>query len=231
MITFLTDVKHFWQQRTSEKQEMTMQVCGYAAQDAKAPLTPYSFERREPQDHDVAIDIKYSGICHSDIHQVNNGWDGSTFPMVPGHEIAGIVSQVGTKVTRYKVGDRVAVGNFVDSCRKCGPCHKGLEQYCVEGATWTYNVVERDGKTQTQRGYSNKIVVDENYILRIPDNLPLDRSAPLLCAGITLYSPLMHWKVGSGKKVAIVGLGGLGMKPKRSLELRSIPTRKHLESL
>src|SRR5215213_4740062 len=189
---------------------MTMQACGYAAHYAKAPLTPYSFDRREPRDHDVAIDIKYSSICHSDIHQVNNGWGGSTFPMVPGHEIAGIVSQVGTNVTRYKVGDRVAVGNFVDSCRKCGPCHKGLEQYCVEGATWTYNAVERDGKTQTQGGYSNKIVVDENYVLQIPDNLPLDRAAPLLCAGITLYSPLMHWKAGPGKKVAIIGLGGLG---------------------
>jgi alcohol dehydrogenase (NADP+) len=141
---------------------------------------------------------------------VNNGWGGSTFPMVPGHEIAGIVWQAGTKVTRYKVGDRVAVGNFVDSCRKCGPCHKGLKQYCVEGATWTYNAVERDGKTQTQGGYSNKIVVDDNYVLRIPDNLPLDGSAPLLCAGMTLYSPLMHWKAGPGKKVAIIGLEALG---------------------
>ena len=189
---------------------MTMQVCGYAAHHAKAPLTPYSFERREPRDHDVAIDIKYSGICHSDIHKVNNGWGGSTFPMVPGHEIAGIVSQLGTKVTRYRVGDRVAVGNFVDSCRNCGPCHKGLEQYCVKGARWTYDAVEEDGKNQTYGGYSNKIIVDENYVLRIPDNLPLDRSAPLLCAGITLYSPLIHWKVGPGKKVAIIGLGGLG---------------------
>ena len=189
---------------------MTMQVCGYAAHHAKAPLTPYSFERREPLDHDVAIDIKYSGICHSDIHKVNNGWGGSTFPMVPGHEIAGIVSQLGTKVTRYRVGDRVAVGNFVDSCRNCGPCHKGLEQYCVKGARWTYDAVEEDGKNQTYGGYSNKIIVDENYVLRIPDNLPLERSAPLLCAGITLYSPLIHWKVGPGKKVAIIGLGGLG---------------------
>src|SRR5215216_6084898 len=189
---------------------MTMQVCGYAAHYAKAPLSPFSFDRREPRDHDVAIDIKYSGICHSDIHQVNNGWGGSTFPMVPGHEIAGIVSQFGTEVTRLKVGDRVAVGNFVDSCRKCGPCHKGLEQYCVEGATWTYNAVERDGKTQTQGGYSNKIVVDENYVLRIPDNLPLDRTAPLMCAGITLYSPLVYWKAGPGRKVAIIGFGGLG---------------------
>lgn len=188
-----------------------IQVCGYAAQHAKAPLTPYYFERRKPRDNDVAIDIQYSGICHSDIHQIRNEWGGSTFPMVPGHEIAGIVSEVGTRVTRYKVGDRVAVGNFVDSCRKCSPCQKGLEQYCIEGATWTYNAVERDGdgKTPTQGGYSNKIVVDENYVLKIPDNLPLDRAAPLLCAGITLYSPLIHWKA-SGKKVAIVGLGGLG---------------------
>src|SRR5919112_2153818 len=189
---------------------MTRRVCGYAAHHAKAPLVPYSFERREPGDRDVAIDIKYSGICHSDIHKVNNGWGGSTFPMVPGHEIAGVVSQVGTKVTHYKVGDRVAVGNFVDSCRNCDPCHKGLEQYCVKGARWTYDALEVDGKTQTYGGYSNKIVVDDNYVLRIPDNLPLDRSAPLLCAGITLYSPLMHWKVGPGKKVAIIGLGGLG---------------------
>jgi alcohol dehydrogenase (NADP+) len=188
---------------------MTIQVCGYAAQHAKASLTPYSFERRKPQDNDVMIDIQYSGICHSDIHQVNNEWGGSIFPMVPGHEIVGIVSEVGTKVTRFKVGDRAAVGNFVDSCRKCIPCRKGLKQYCVEGATWTYNAFERDGKTKTYGGYSNKIVVDENYVLQIPDNLPLDRAAPLMCAGITLYSPLMHWKA-AGKKVAIIGLGGLG---------------------
>ena len=189
---------------------MTIQVCGYAAQYAKAHLTFYNFERREPRDHDAVVDIKYSGICHSDIHQVNNGWGTSVFPMVPGHEITGIISDVGTKVTRFKVGDKVAVGNFTDSCRKCRPCLEGLEQYCVEGATWTYNGIERDGKTQTQGGYSNKIVVDENYILRIPDSLPLDRSAPLLCAGITLFSPLKHWKAGPGKKIAIVGLGGLG---------------------
>jgi uncharacterized zinc-type alcohol dehydrogenase-like protein len=190
-----------------------IQVCGYAAQNAKSPLTEYSFERREPGDYDVIIDIHYCGICHSDIHQVNDEWGGSIFPMVPGHEITGIVSQVGAKVTRYKVGDGVAVGNFVDSCRKCSPCHQGLEQYCVEGATWTYNAVERgDGKKfiPTQGGYSNKIVVDENYVLSIPDNLHLDSAAPLLCAGITLYSPLVHWKAGPGKKVAIIGLGGLG---------------------
>jgi alcohol dehydrogenase (NADP+) len=189
---------------------MTMRVCGYAAHHAKAPLVPYYFERREPGDRDVAIDIKYSGICHSDIHKVNNGWGGSTFPMVPGHEIAGVVSQVGTEVTHYKVGDRIAVGNFIDSCRNCDPCHKGLEQYCVKGARWTYDALEVDGKTQTFGGYSNKIVVNENYVLQIPDSLPLHRSAPLLCSGITLYSPLMHWKAGPGKKVAIIGLGGLG---------------------
>jgi alcohol dehydrogenase (NADP+) len=190
-----------------------IQVCGYAAQNAKSPLTYFSFERREPREYDVIVDIHYCGICHSDIHQVNDEWGGSTFPMVPGHEITGIVSKVGAKVTRYKLGDRVAVGNFVDSCRKCGPCQKGLEQYCEEGATWTYNSVQKaDGKETipTQGGYSNKIVVDENYVLSIPDNLPLDSSAPLLCAGITLYSPLMHWKAGPGKKVAIIGLGGLG---------------------
>ena len=130
--------------------------------------------------------------------------------MVPGHEITGIVLQVGSKVTRYKAGDRVGVGCFVDSCRKCGPCSKNLEQYCVEGMTTTYNGIERDGNTRTQGGYSNKIVVDENYVLRVPGNLPLDKAAPLLCAGVTLYSPLMHWKAGPGKKVAIIGLGGIG---------------------
>src|ERR671913_428113 len=185
-------------------------VVGYAAKQAKGPLTSYTFKRRDPLDHDIVIDIQYCGICHSDIHQVKDEWGGSTFPIVPGHEIAGIVSQVGAKASRYKVGDRVGVGCFVDSCRDCSPCRKGLEQYCAEGCTLTYNGVERDGETQTYGGYSNKIVVDENYVLRIPDNLPLDRSAPLLCAGITLYSPLMHWRVGPGKKVAIIGLGGLG---------------------
>lgn len=187
-----------------------IQVYGYASTQAKGPLTLYEFERREPLDHDVVIDIQYCGICHSDIHQVSDEWGGSTFPMVPGHEIAGIVSQVGTNVSRYKVGERVGVGCFVDSCRKCTPCRDGLEQYCVEGCTLTYNDVERDGKTSTQGGYSNKIVVNEDYVLKIPNDLPLPRAAPLMCAGITLYSPLMHWNAGPGKKVAIIGLGGLG---------------------
>jgi uncharacterized zinc-type alcohol dehydrogenase-like protein len=185
-------------------------VHGYASTRAKGPLTLYEFERREPLDHDVVIDIQYCGICHSDIHQVSDEWGGSMFPMVPGHEIAGIVSQVGTNVSRYKVGERVGVGCFVDSCRKCSPCRDGVEQYCVEGCTLTYNDVERDGKTSTQGGYSNKIVVNEDYVLKIPNDLPLPRAAPLMCAGITLYSPLMHWNAGPGKKVAMIGLGGLG---------------------
>ncbi|MFY9796291.1 MAG: NAD(P)-dependent alcohol dehydrogenase [Candidatus Nitrosopolaris sp.] len=187
-----------------------IQVSGYAAQQAKAPLAPYAFERREPREHDIVIDIQYCGICHTDIHQVRNEWGASTFPMIPGHEIAGIVTGVGSKATRYQIGDRVAVGCFVDSCRKCGPCRQGLEQYCTEGPTLTYNSLERDGQTRTQGGYSDKIVVDEDYILRLADNVSLDRAAPLLCAGITMYSPLIHWNAGPGKKVGIIGLGGLG---------------------
>jgi uncharacterized zinc-type alcohol dehydrogenase-like protein len=182
---------------------------GYAAAVAKAPLQPYSFERREPRQHDVAIDIKYCGICHSDIHQARDEWGGAIFPMGPGHEIAGVVTAVGSKVTKFKVGDKVGIGCFVDSCRECEQCKDGLEQYCAVGAVWTYNAKEKNGEP-TFGGYSDKIVADENYVLRLPDNLPLDAVAPLLCAGITLYSPLKHWQTGPGKKVAIVGLGGLG---------------------
>ena len=187
-----------------------IQAKGYAADKSKAPLTPYLFTRREPGKHDVLIDIRYCGICHSDIHQVREEWGPAIFPMVPGHEIVGVVSRVGSNVTKYKVGDTVGVGCFVDSCRTCAHCKEGLEQYCKEGSTLTYNAMERDGKTPTMGGYSNKIVVDENYVLRIPANLPLDATAPLLCAGITLFSPLRHWNAGPGKKVAIIGLGGLG---------------------
>jgi uncharacterized zinc-type alcohol dehydrogenase-like protein len=182
---------------------------GYAASVAKAPLKPYSFERREPRERDVVIDIEYCGICHSDIHQARDEWGGSIFPMVPGHEIAGVVAAVGGGVTRYKVGDKVGVGCFVDSCRACAHCRKGLEQYCQDGLVFTYNSREHDG-TPTMGGYSERIVVDEDYVLRMPDNLPLDACAPLLCAGITLYSPLMHWRAGPGMNVAIIGLGGLG---------------------
>ena len=186
---------------------------GYAAVKAKAPLGPYAFERREPREHDIVIDIKYCGVCHSDIHQARDEWgkyqEEVIFPMVPGHEIAGVVSAVGAKVTKHKVGDKVGVGCFVDSCRTCPECRSGLEQYCSVKTVWTYNARDNDG-APTYGGYSDRIVVDENYALRMPRNLPLDACAPLLCAGITLYSPLKHWKAGPGKKVAIVGLGGLG---------------------
>lgn len=183
---------------------------GYAALKAKEQLVPFSFTRRAPKENDVVIDIKYCGICHSDIHQARDEWNGSIFPMVPGHEIAGVVRAVGSNVSKYKVGDHVGVGCFVDSCRTCDHCKQDLDQYCLEGMTGTYNSYERDKTTVAQGGYSNVIVVDENYVLRIPDSIPLDKAAPLLCAGITLYSPLNHWKAGPNKKVAIIGMGGLG---------------------
>jgi uncharacterized zinc-type alcohol dehydrogenase-like protein len=186
---------------------------GYAAMKPSTPLAPYSFERRDPLEHDVVIDIKYCGICHSDIHQTRDEWseyqDESIFPMVPGHEIAGVISAIGGHVTKYKVGDKVGVGCFVDSCRSCPECQNGFEQYCTVQTVWTYNARDKAG-APTYGGYSDKIVVDENYVLRMPNNLPLDACAPLLCAGITLYSPLRHWHAGPGKKVAIVGMGGLG---------------------
>ncbi len=187
-----------------------LQAKGIAAFSAKEALGPFSFERRDPKDFDVVIDIKFCGICHSDIHTVRSEWGPANYPVVPGHEIAGVVRAVGPKVTKYKVGDQVGVGCFIDSCRECSHCKQDLEQYCLSGMNATYNSFEKDGKTPTQGGYSNVIVVDENYVLRIPNSLPLDKAAPLLCAGITLYSPLKHWKAGPGKKVAIMGLGGLG---------------------
>ena len=187
-----------------------MKVRGYAAMQAKAKLTPWEFERRELGGHDVLLDIKYSGICHSDIHQAREEWGPAIFPMVPGHEIAGVVTQVGPSVTKFKVGDRIGVGVFVDSCRNCPSCLNGLQQYCIEGMTGTYNQLERDGKTPAMGGYSNVMVINEDYAVTIPDNLSLDGVAPLLCAGITLYSPIKHWNAGPGKKVAVMGLGGLG---------------------
>jgi uncharacterized zinc-type alcohol dehydrogenase-like protein len=183
----------------------------YAAQKAKARLAPFSIERRALCEHDVLIDIHYCGVCHSDIHQAREEWGEAIFPMVPGHEIVGVVQAVGPKVTNFKVGDRAGVGCFVDSCRKCPECRGGLEQYCAVKTSWTYNGREQDkAETPTCGGYSERIVVDENYVLRMPGNLPANASAPLLCAGITLYSPLRHWHAGPGKKVAIVGMGGLG---------------------
>jgi len=187
-----------------------MKAKGIAAFSATKPLGPFSFDRRDPKEHDVVLEIKYCGICHSDIHNVRSEWFPGMYPMVPGHEIAGVVTKVGSKVTKFKVGDHAGVGCFVDSCRTCDHCKDGLDQYCLEGSTMTYNGYERDGETITYGGYSNMIVVDENYTLHIPDSISLDKAAPLLCAGITLYSPLSHWKAGPGKKVGIMGMGGLG---------------------
>jgi uncharacterized zinc-type alcohol dehydrogenase-like protein len=181
---------------------------GYAVTKAGAPLAPFSFARREPRADDVVIAIKFCGICHSDIHQARDEWGGSSFPMVPGHEIAGIVAQIGASVTKFKVGDHVGVGCFVDSSRSDSPTGADNEQY-QPGVVFTYNSTEKDG-TPTMGGYSDKIVVNEHHVLRIPENLPLDAAAPLLCAGVTLYSPLKHWGAGPGKTVAIIGLGGLG---------------------
>ncbi|MFF2192682.1 NAD(P)-dependent alcohol dehydrogenase [Streptomyces sp. NPDC058157] len=185
------------------------QVAAYAAPAPKAPLERTTVPRRPVGEHDVLIEIKYAGICHSDIHQARDGWGEGIFPMVPGHEIAGVVAEVGAGVTKYAVGDRVGVGCFVDSCRECEHCLAGQEQHCVRGMTGTYNALDRNGEP-TYGGYSTHLVVDENYAVRIPEGLSLDVAAPLLCAGITLYSPLKHWGAGPGKKVAIVGLGGLG---------------------
>jgi uncharacterized zinc-type alcohol dehydrogenase-like protein len=187
-----------------------MNVRGLAALNKNGPLTPYTFTRRELRANDIAIEIKFAGICHSDIHQVKEEWGGALFPMVPGHEISGVVSAVGSAVTKFAVGDLAGVGVFIDSCRDCTNCSKGLEQYCENAMTPTYNGFERDGVTPTMGGYSDGYVVDENYAVQIPRNLDLAAVAPLLCAGITLYSPLKNWRTGPGKKVAIMGLGGLG---------------------
>jgi len=188
---------------------MTSTVPALAAPAANQPLARTTIELRTPGANDVAIDIKFAGICHSDIHQARDEWGEGLFPMVPGHEIAGIVSAVGSDVTRYRVGDRVGVGCFVDSCRECVNCLAGEEQYCLKGEVGTYNARNYDG-TVTNGGYSTAVVVDENYVLGIPDGIELSEAAPLLCAGITLYSPLKNWQAGPGKKVAILGMGGLG---------------------
>jgi len=182
----------------------------YAAQKPSAPLAPWEFDRRDPGDKDVLIDVTHCGICHSDIHQVRDEWGGATFPMVPGHEIVGRVSKVGAKVTRFKVGDLAGVGCMVDSCRDCAPCRKGLEQFCAKGAAFSYNSTEMDRKTPTYGGYSDRIVCDEAFTLRIPAGLDPAGAAPLLCAGITTWSPLRHWKAGKGTRLGVVGLGGLG---------------------
>jgi alcohol dehydrogenase (NADP+) len=182
----------------------------YAAPSPTRPLAPFTIERREPGPRDVLIDILYCGVCHSDVHQARDQWGGSVFPMVPGHEIVGRVRQVGREVTRFRPGELAGVGCFVDSCRQCDSCRSGLEQFCENGAAFTYNSTEMDRKTVTQGGYSTRIVVAEPYVLRVPAGLDPARAAPLLCAGITTYSPLRQWNCKKGDRVGVVGLGGLG---------------------
>ena len=186
-----------------------MSTPAYAALSGSTPLAPFAIERRAPREQEVAIDILYCGVCHSDLHQARDEWGGSLFPMVPGHEIIGRVAQTGTQATKFRVGDLVGVGCFVDSCRSCASCAAGEEQYCERGMVATYNSREYDG-TPTFGGYSTRITVDEAYVLRLPAGLPPDRAAPLLCAGITTYSPLRRYGATAGTQVAIVGLGGLG---------------------
>lgn len=187
-----------------------MQARGLAVKKASAPLESFTFERRALRPHDVALDISYAGICHSDIHQAREEWGPAIFPMVPGHEIVGVVRDIGPLVTKFSIGDSIGVGVFIDSCRVCVNCLAGLEQYCLEGMTGTYNTVERDGSTVAYGGYSNVFVIDENYAVHVPKNLAASGVAPLLCAGITLYSPLRNWGAKKGMKVGIMGLGGLG---------------------
>ncbi len=188
---------------------MPTTVKAYAATSATEPLTPTTIERRDVGPHDVRIDIRYVGICHSDIHTARGEWGRTDYPVVLGHEIAGVVAEVGAAVTGFRVGDRVGVGCLVDSCRECRYCRRGEEQFCTEGYVETYSSTGRDGRP-TQGGYSEAIVVTEDFVLRIPDGIALDVAAPLLCAGITAYSPLRHWGAGPGTRVAVVGLGGLG---------------------
>jgi len=185
-------------------------VKGYAAQSPETDLAPWDFERREVGPHDVQFDIQYCGVCHSDLHQIKNDWFPGIFPMVPGHEIVGKVVAVGDHVKKFKVGDLAGTGCLVDSCRVCENCKQDLEQYCLNGASQTYNGLEQDHKTPTYGGYSNSIVVHEDFVLHVSEKLDLAAVAPLLCAGITTYSPLRHWKVGKGHKLAVLGLGGLG---------------------
>jgi uncharacterized zinc-type alcohol dehydrogenase-like protein len=187
-----------------------MSIKAYGAQSATTPVVPLNIERRNPKPHDVQIEILYCGVCHSDLHTVRNEWGGTIYPCVPGHEIVGKVTAVGNHVKKFKVGDLAGIGCLVDSCRECDNCKEGLEQYCSNGMVGTYNGQEKDGSGNTYGGYSKSITVHEDFVLSISDKLPLEAVAPLLCAGITTYSPLRYWKVGKGMKVAVLGLGGLG---------------------
>ncbi|WP_105903459.1 NAD(P)-dependent alcohol dehydrogenase [Vibrio gangliei] len=187
-----------------------MKTVGYAAHSDDALMVPYHFERRDLRSNDVAIEISHSGVCHSDLHTVNGDWGPQPYPLVPGHEIVGVVTSIGSDVTKYKVGDRVAVGCMVDSCQECDQCHHGEEQYCRNGMTPTYGAPDRISGEITQGGYSKHIVVREEFVLSIPDNMDISRAAPILCAGITTFSPLRTWNVGKGSRVGVIGLGGLG---------------------
>ena len=189
---------------------MSMQVLGYAAISSDSPLVPYTLERREPRTDDVVIKIEYCGVCHSDLHQAKNDWGFSSYPLVPGHEIVGRVTSIGSNVTKYKEGDLVGIGCMVDSCRSCSACHAALEQYCEEGNTQTYGSLDRHDLQPTFGGYSQTIVCSEDFVLKIPENLDTKAVAPILCAGVTTWSPLRHWNIEKGSKVAVVGLGGLG---------------------
>lgn len=189
---------------------MAKNILGYAAHSATTALVPFQFQRRDSRKNDVEIEILFCGVCHSDLHQARNDWGNSIYPMVPGHEIVGKVISVGTGVTKFKVGDTVGVGCMVDSCQTCPACEQGLEQYCQNGHTLTYNDIDRHDKVPTFGGYSERIVVSDKFVLKVPENLDLKAVGPLLCAGITTWSPLRHWKVGKDSKVAVIGLGGLG---------------------
>ncbi|SFC66876.1 NAD(P)-dependent alcohol dehydrogenase [Pragia fontium] len=189
---------------------MTIKVLGYAAQSAEAPLAPFEFTRRDPRPDDVVMEVLYCGVCHSDLHQARSDWSGSVYPMVPGHEVIGRVTAVGTDVTKFKPGDFAGIGCMVDSCRECQPCQHDLEQYCEQGSVLTYNGIDRHDHRPTYGGYSQSIVASQDFVLKVPNGMDLKSAAPLLCAGITTWSPLRHWNVGQGSKVAVVGLGGLG---------------------
>ena len=189
---------------------MTHNVLAYAALDSKSPLVPYTFQQRQARPDDVIIDIEYCGVCHSDLHQARNDWGFSRYPIVPGHEVIGRVKSIGTSVTKFKVGDLVGIGCMVDSCRTCSACHQGLEQYCEAGNTQTYGSLDRHDQTPTYGGYAQTIIASQEFVLKVPENLDTQSIAPILCAGITTWSPLKHWNVGKGSKVAVVGLGGLG---------------------
>lgn len=193
-----------------EGRTMTQHVLAYAALDSNTPLVPFKFEQRQSRADDVMIDIEYCGVCHSDLHQARNDWGGSQYPIVPGHEVVGRVKSIGNAVTKFKVGDLVGIGCMVDSCRTCSACHQGLEQYCEKGNTGTYNSLDRHDQTPTYGGYAKSIICSQDFVLKVPENLDTKAIAPILCAGITTWSPLRHWKIGPKSKVAVVGLGGLG---------------------